>query len=336
VQHFELGGANEQTVLAFDLTPPASDSQGVLRAVARVADREIAVNTKVIDYPHFPVQTLFPPSDAKLVRVELKNLSKNIGYVMGAGDEVPEALRQMGTEVTLLTKDDLTRGDLSRFDAIVTGVRAWNVRADLRANYQRLFRYVEDGGTLIVQYNVAETGPPGAARPNTSSPNGAQGRQTPNGDGAAAPAGDGGASAPVSPFTGMPLDTTALDHIGPYPIKESRDPKERVTVEEAPVKFPNPQVSLLHFPNEITEKDFEGWVQERGLNFAIEWDPRYISILETHDPGERPLLGGQLYTKYGKGAYIFTGYSWFRQLPAGVPGAYRFFANMLSAGKAAQ
>ena len=125
-------------------------------------------------------------------------------------------------------------------------------------------------------------------------------------------------------------ETSTLAHVGPYPIKTGR---ERVTIEEAPVTFPNPNSVLLHYPNEITARDFEGWVQERGLNFASEWDPRYLSVLESHDPGEKQLLGGELYTRYGKGAYIFTSYDWFRQLPAGVPGAYRLFANMLSAAK---
>ena len=108
---------------------------------------------------------------------------------------------------------------------------------------------------------------------------------------------------------------------------------DRVTVEEAPVTFPNPQLALLHSPNEITAADFEGWVQERGLYFADRWDSRYTTVLESHDPGEEPLPGGMLYTKYGKGAYVYSAYDWFRELPAGVPGAYRLFANMLSAAK---
>jgi hypothetical protein len=211
-------------------------------------------------------------------------LAKTVGYVMGAGDEVPDGIRQLGAEVTLLTAQDLARGDLSKYDAVVTGVRAWNTRADLRANYQRLFAYANNGGTVIVQYNVAEGGP-----------------------------------------TGGPLE-----HIGPYPIRTGRD---RVTVETAPVTFPNPQLKLLHAPNEITQADFDGWVQERGLNFPDQWDERYTSVLESHDPDEMPLKGGMLYTQYGKGAYIFSAYDWFRELPAGVPGAYRIFANMLSAAK---
>ena len=122
-----------------------------------------------------------------------------------------------------------------------------------------------------------------------------------------------------------------LAHIGPYPIRISRN--DRVTVEEAPIAFPNPDLRLLHVPNQITSADFEGWVQERGLYFSDQWDPKYVSVLESHDPGEMPLPGGMLYTPLGKGAYIFSAYDWFRELPAGVPGAYRLFANMLSAAK---
>ena len=289
-QHFELSGADEQTTVAFELTPPSADSQGVARAVATVGDRRVSSDTRVINYPHFPAQTLFPPAELKLVRADIRTLARTVGYIEGAGDEVPAALRQMGCDVTFLSAADLLHGDLSRFDAIVTGVRAFNTRPDLRANYQRLFKYVENGGTLVVQYNTPEGGPNNTA-----------------------------------------LESPLLAHIGPYPIKTGR---ERVTVEEAPVTFPNPQLPLLHKPNEITQRDFDGWIQERGLNFASEWDPKYQSVLESHDPGEKnPLPGGELYTRYGKGAYVFSSYDWFRELPAGVPGAYRLFANMLSAAK---
>jgi LmbE family N-acetylglucosaminyl deacetylase len=290
-QHFELSASDEQTMAEFTVAPPAGESIGSLRASATVGDRVVAASTRVIDYPHIPAQTLLPLSEARLVRSDIKTLAHNVGYIVGAGDEVPESLQQMGCEVTLLSANDLSYADLSKYDAIVTGVRAFNTRADLRLNYQRLFKYVEDGGTFIVQYNVAEGGPPGA--PQSQEP-------------------------------------SLLAHIGPYPITTGR---ERVTVEEAPVTFPNPNSVLLHAPNEITARDFEGWVQERGLYFASEWDPRYQSILESHDPGEKELPGGELYTRYGKGAYIFSSYDWFRELPAGVPGAYRLFANMLSAAK---
>jgi LmbE family N-acetylglucosaminyl deacetylase len=287
-RHFDLASTDEQTTASFIVTPPTADARGEVRAVATIGDRKVSSSTEVIQYPHIPVQTLFPASDAKLVRASIRTLAKNIGYIVGAGDEVPAALRQIGCEVTLLSPDDLVRADLSKYDAIVTGVRAFNTHPDLRANYQRLFDYAQNGGTVVVQYNVLEGGP----------------------------------------FGGNPA---LLEHVGPYPIKVSRD---RVTVEEAPVTFPNPQNPLLHSPNEITDRDFEGWVQERGLYFANEWDPQYQSILESHDPGDQPMPGGMLYTKLGKGVYIFSAYSWFRELPAGVPGAFRLFANMLSAAKA--
>jgi len=120
--------------------------------------------------------------------------------------------------------------------------------------------------------------------------------------------------------------------VGPYPMTFSA---QRVTVEDAPVTFTNPQSLLLNAPNKITHSDFDGWIQERGIYFASKWDAKYETVLESHDPGEKPLTGGMLVTHYGKGVYVFTGYAWFRQLPAGVPGAYRIFANLLSAGKVA-
>jgi LmbE family N-acetylglucosaminyl deacetylase len=288
-RHFELAAAGQQTTAVFQITPPesAADTQGEFRAVATVGERKISLATETIEYPHIPTQVLFPPATTKLVRADIRTLARNIGYITGAGDEEPDAIRQTGAQVTLLSAANLLAGDLSRFDAIVTGVRAWNTRADLRANYQRLFDYVHDGGTLIVQYNVPEIGPFGG-------------------------------------------DPSLLEHIGPLPITLSRD---RVNEEDAPVAFPNPQNPLLHSPNQITQRDFEGWVQERGLNFASDWDPKYQTVLESHDKGEEPHPGGELYLRYGKGVYIFSAYSWFRELPGGVPGAYRLFANMLSAGK---
>ncbi|MGH9664607.1 MAG: LmbE family protein, partial [Bryobacteraceae bacterium] len=175
--------------------------------------------------------------------------------------------------------------------AIVTGVRAYNVRPDLLANQQRLLDYVQNGGTLVVQYNVLEGGGRGRAASHS------------------------------------------LDRIGPYPMKITHD---RVTMEDAPVALPHPDSPLLREPNRIEISDFSGWVQERGLYFASEWDPHYQTLFACHDPGEKPLAGGTLIARYGKGVYVFTAYSWFRQLPAGVPGAYRIFANLLSAGKTLQ
>jgi LmbE family N-acetylglucosaminyl deacetylase len=290
-QDFKLTGAGQETPVSFRITPPARDSKGALEASAlvgsaNVGDVTIAVGMQVINYPHIPPQVLFPPAKTGLVRTDVRLSARSIGYVMGAGDEVPDALRQLGADVILLSADDLARGDLSRFDAIATGVRAYNTRPDLRANQERLLEYVKNGGTMVVQYNVLEGG-----------------------------------------FVGG--DPSSVANIGPYPIKIGRD---RVTVEEAPVE-PLVDNPVLHKPNEIVAKDFEGWVQERGLYFASEWDPHYQALFETHDPGEKPLRGGTLYARYGKGVYIFTAFSWFRELPAGVPGAYRIFANFLSAGK---
>jgi hypothetical protein len=317
-RHFELTAAEEQTNVFFNLIPPAGESrgpsQGKLRAIAQVGSQTVSTGTEVIQYPHITTQTLLPPAEAALVRADIRILSKTVGYVMGAGDEVPQAIRQLGQEVTLLTDADLAHGDLSRFDAIVTGVRAFNTRPDLRANMQRLFDYASNGGTLIVQYNVPEGGAP------------------PGGPVAAAAAPGTAPQAVAAPVNPAPADPGLLAHIGPYPIRISRN--DRVTVEDAPITFPNPDLRLLHAPNQISSADFDGWVQERGLYFSDQWDPKYVSVLESHDPGEMPLPGGMLYAPVGKGAYIFSAYDWFRELPAGVPGAYRMFANMLSAAKA--
>jgi hypothetical protein len=245
----------------------------------------------VIPYSHIPAQTVLMPAEGKLSAVPLKVLARRVGYVMGSSDKVPEALRQMGCKVDLLDDKDLASGNLGVYDAIVTGVRAYSVRPDLRAAQQRLLDYTKDGGTLVVQYN-------------------------------------NGADARISPAV-----AEALNHLGPYPFTFGRD-DARVTDETAPVKVLLPSSPLLNVPNKITPTDFEGWVQERGLYFSNKWDPKYETPLETHDKGNPELPGGMLYTRYGKGVYIFTAYSWFRELPAGVPGAYRIFANLISAGKA--
>jgi hypothetical protein len=284
---FALAPDRHEAALTFEITPPANAETVELRAVAAAAGQTITSGVLVLDYPHIAPQMLFPPAEARLVRADVSVLAKRVGYIMGAGDEVADSLRQIGCEVTLLSEEDLSRGDLSRFDKIVTGVRAYNTRPDLRANQHRLLKYVEDGGTMVVQYNVLEGG-----------------------------------------FMGG--DPKLLEHIGPYPIRIGR---ERVSREDAPVEVLKNEHRLLSAPNRITAADWQGWVQERGLYFAAAWDPKYETVISSHDPGEKPLPGGLLYTRHGKGAYVFTSYSWFRQLPAGVPGAWRIFANLLSAGK---
>ena len=213
--------------------------------------------------------------------MDIKFKGKNIGYLAGAGDEVPAALRQIGYAVTMLTEKEFNE-DLSKFDAIVVGVRAYNTEERLKYYQKKLIEYVEKGGNMIVQYQVNNN---------------------------------------LQKIEGG---------MGPFPFKVSR---ERVTVEEAEIRFLKPESPLLNTPNKITNQDFDNWIQERGLYFANEWDPKYETILYSNDPTEKPLDGGLLYTKYGKGNYIFTGYAFFRQLPAGVSGAYRLFANLISVGK---
>ncbi len=289
---FTLTQTGEQATLRYTITPSAGEARGELRAQAAMAGGgQVEENMNVIDYAHIPPQTIFEPSAAAVVRADIRTLAHKVGYIMGAGDEVPKALRQIGCEVTLLDADFLARGDLNAFDAIVAGVRAYNLRLDLRANQHRLLEYMKQGGTYIVQYNNLGFGASAAE------------------------------------------DLKGLEQLGPYPIKLSQ---ERVTEEDAPIHFPDPSHPLLQSPNQITAKDFEGWVQERGLYFASSFDPRYQSLFDSHDAGEPPLTGGMLFTRYGKGAYFYTGYAWFRELPAGVPGAFRIFANLLSAGKTLQ
>jgi LmbE family N-acetylglucosaminyl deacetylase len=271
--------AGEDDQLSFEVTPPAAEATATLKAIAQVNGRDVQNGMQTISYPHFPPQVLFPPSEVKLVRAGIAVTAHRIGYIMGAGDQMPGALQQLGLEVTLLSPWDLEQGDLARFDAIVAGVRTYNVRADLRANQARLMNYVKSGGTYIVQYQNA--------------------------------------------------DPTL--NIGPYAFTVPFGNQYRVTVEEAPVTFPHPDSPLLRTPNRIGPADLDGWVQERALYVATKWDEHYRTVMASHDPGEEPLEGGELWTHYGKGVYIFTAYSWFRQLPAGVPGAYRLFANLLSA-----
>ena len=286
-QKFKIANAGGIVGLKFQITPPKGAGNAVASAIASVGNIEVSSGTRIIEYPHIPPQTMSPAARERLVRADVKILAKTIGYVMGAGDEIPTALQELGCQVTLLNAEDLAQSDLSRYDAIVTGIRAYNVREDLRANQHRLMSYVEAGGTLLVQYNVAGGQFPGS-RPEP------------------------------------------LGNLGPYPFTPGRS---RVSVEDAPMRFLKPELPILQLPNKITAADLEGWVQERGLYFASEWDPRYIPLWEMNDPGEKPLSGGTLYARYGQGTYIFTVLSWFRQLPAGVPGAFRIFANFLSAGK---
>jgi LmbE family N-acetylglucosaminyl deacetylase len=260
-----------------------------LDAVASSQGREFRRGYRVVSYPGIWTRNLYESARAVCEVFDLKVAPRlNVGYVTGAGDEVPAALQQLGIPVHMLGAQELAFGDLNRFSAIVTGVRAYNVNEDLRTHNQRLLKYVESGGRLIVQYNTPLRAAPGRND---------------------------------SPFP-----------YGPYTMANST--ADRITVEESPVTILEPQSPLFNVPNKISAADFQGWVQERGLYFMEHWDPRYTAVLAGNDPGEDPKKGGMLLTRYGKGWYIYSAYSWFRQLPAGVPGAYRIFANMLGLGAA--
>jgi hypothetical protein len=203
-----------------------------------------------------------------------------VAYVMGAGDNIPTVLRQIGIDVTQLPAEKLAAEDLSKYGTIVLGIRAYDTQKDIALHNKKLLDYVSNGGTLVVQYNAAT--------------------------------GDFNSG-----------------HFTPYPTQLTR---ARVSVEEAPVEILAPDDTIFHSPNQITQKDFEGWVQERGLYFMTDWDSHFTPLLASHDPGEAPLKGGLLRAQYGKGIYIYTGYAFFRQLPAGVPGAIRLYVNLLNAG----
>jgi len=287
----ELARRGQELVFDFEVTPPKDESGGQLVARLEVDGASISTGMRVIEYDHIPIQVVFPRAAMRVERVDVVLLSKNIGYVMGTGDEIPAALEQLGASVRLLDETELATGDLSGYDAIVAGVRALQTRPDLMAARERVMEYVAGGGTFVVQYNTI------TRRRGTS-----------------------GADRILSPYP-----------IEPYTRQGGRP--DRITDENAPIEILLPDHPLLNTPNQIRPKDFDGWVQERGLYFMEEWDPRYAAPWTSHDVGQPSIPGGTLYTTYGEGTYVYTAYSWFRQLPKGIPGAYRIFANIVSAGK---
>jgi LmbE family N-acetylglucosaminyl deacetylase len=234
---------------------------------------------KIFAYPHIPNIIYFPKATTKLVEVDLAISGKKVGYIPGAGDKIPDALQKMGYEVTTLSKSDITQSNLAQYDAIVTGVRAYNIYEWLNDSYNMLMNYVKDGGVLLVQYNTNNNIGPVKAK------------------------------------------------IGPYPFTISRN---RVTDENATVQFLDPNNSLMNYPNKITQKDFDNWIQERSTYHAINFENNYKPLFAMHDEGEPDQPGSLIYTDYGKGRFIYSGLVFFRELPAGVPGAYRLFANLLA------
>jgi hypothetical protein len=280
-QTFNLASAGEAKKFSFKVTAPAQAASAQITARAKIGDKVYDNQRIEISYPHIPVQLLQPPARFKAVVLDLAVRAKRIGYVPGAGDSVADALKQMGCEVTTLAGADLTTNRLKDFDAVVIGIRAFNVRTDLVSHLPDLFAFVENGGTLVEQYN-------------------------------------------------RPGNDLKTDKFAPYSLRISG---ERVTDENATMKFLAPDHPALNTPNKITTADFEGWVQERGIYFPNQWDEHFTPILACADPGEDPKSGALLIAQYGKGYFVYTGLDFFRELPAGVPGAYRLFANLISLGK---
>lgn len=274
----ELQAANDEASLQFTVTPPDdATNEGKMRAVVSTNGHDYSFARDVIAYPHIGTHVLMPAADAKVVRADIRKRGESIGYIAGAGDEIPQSLEQIGYQVKMLDVSELSPESLKRFDAIVLGIRAYNTEPRIADIQRQLLAYVQDGGVVVAQYN-----------------------------------------------TTAELKTKEF---GPYPLEISRD---RVTDENAEVRLLAPDHPVLNTPNKITADDFKGWVQERGLYFPNKWDSHWTPILSCNDPGEPPRDGGLLIAKYGKGWFVYTGYSWFRQLPAGVPGAYRLFANLVS------
>ncbi|UTW63368.1 PIG-L family deacetylase [bacterium SCSIO 12741] len=277
---FTINTKGTTKVYTFRAVPGKNAQTGPLKAQCVVGPKTFDRSLVVIDYLHIHKQVLFPKCEGKLVAVDLQSLSTKVGYIKGAGDEIPEALMQMGLQPTIIVPEEIPSTPLDSFDVILTGIRAYNTQEALGSFQELLLNYVEKGGLLVVQYN-----------------------------------------------TNRGLKT---ENIGPYPFSLSRD---RVTDEYAEVRFKSPDHSILQIPNKLSQEDFEGWVQERGLYFANKWDNQYETVLSWNDPGEKPMEGGLIAAPYGKGHFVYTGISFFRQLPAGVEGAYRLFANILSYGK---
>ena len=282
---FTLRASGDQTSTPFVVTAPARRTSGrfEISAEATGSGATFSRDVQVIAYPHIQTHRLYWPATATAQVFDLKVVPVKVGYIMGSGDQVPEAIRRMGVDVTMLDRDALATGDLSRFDTIVVGIRASETNPDFVANNGRLLDYMQRGGTMIVQYQQQEY---------------------------------------------------ANRMLPPYPATPPTNANPRVTVEDAPVKILVPTHPVFNFPNRITDADFNGWVQERNSYAFTTFDSRYVPLLECADPGEPPVRGAEVYAEVGRGRYVYTSYSWFRQLPAGVPGAYRQFANLISLSKA--
>ena len=275
--NFDFPMKGEERTVKFLITPSGNVNGGTLSFSINSDGKSYHRGNKIVAYDHIPLQTLFPLSESRVERIDLQTGGKKIGYIAGAGDLIPEALEQIGYQVTTLSESQILNNDLSTFDAIITGVRLYNINERMGVIQPKLMEYVKTGGTVVVQYNVNN-----------------------------------------------PLQ---LQNLGPYPFKISRD---RVTDEDAKVTLVAKDHAVLNYPNKITEEDFDGWIQERGLYFTSDADPQYTRILSMNDPGETAKDGSLLVADYGRGRFVYTSLVFFRELPAGIPGAYRLFVNLIT------
>ncbi len=279
---FTIARDGENETITFQVVPHSIQPQSYeIKAVAEYAGKAYEEGYRLVGYSGVRPYPYYFPAAYKAVGVDVKTASGlHVAYFPGTGDDVPRALEELGLRVQILSGGDVESGDLSEYDAIILGTRAYAVRPELRTANNRLLSYVKNGGTLIVQYN---------------------------------------------------LQNFDRDY-GPYPFTLGSNP-QKVVDETSAVKLPNPNDPVLSWPNKITEADFRGWEEERGHGFMQKWDPHYEALVETHDPDQAPQSGGLLFARYGKGFYVYDAFALYRQLPSGVPGAYRILANIVSIGK---
>ena len=277
---FAIATKNEEQTIRFKVYPPKQESNVDFSVGIKTATENHQFECVEIRYDHIPKQTILQASEGKLVKLDIETKGKNIGYLLGAGDEVGKYLENIGYNITYINPTELQAATLAKFDAVILGIRAFNTVEDLKFKQKELFKFVENGGNLIVQYNTT---------------------------------------------SGL-----LTKEVAPYELSISRD---RVTNEKAVVTFLDPKNPILNVPNKITAKDFENWVQEQGLYYPDKWDKAFTPILSSADDGEEQKQGALLVAKYGKGNYIYTGLSFFRELPEGVSGAYRLLANLISLDK---
>lgn len=274
---FSLAHAGEEQQVQFSIYPPEKPAEGMLEAQVIMGSTTLSVDQQLIQYPHIPTQCLTKAAQIRLIYAPVATKPFRVAYIMGAGDEVPAAMKQLGLQPILIEPDKLTMQQLASIDVVVTGIRAYNVVLALKAKQPLLLEWVKNGGHLIVQYNT--------------------------------------------------LDDFVTPTIAPFSLKIARD---RVTEEKSEVVILNPEHPILNTPNRITSVDFKDWKQEFGLYFPSEWDPAFTPLLSMNDQGESAKKGSLLVADYGKGTYIYTGLSFFRELPEGVVGAYRLWANLLA------